>query len=362
MPRSVASVPVRATAISMFTQATIKDVARAAGVHFTTVSMALRAHPAIAIKTRLRIESVAKLIGYQRNEVFSALSRQRKDRPHRNPIPTLLYLGRAKDDRHFFAIDHHRQLLEGATREAKKLGYRLKTQVVGPSGISPHELPAYLKLTTAAGVIIGAWDPILEVPAVDWNRIPTVKIDSRHVPAQVPFVSFDQMKAVTLSFHKLRDLGYRRIGLALGEKDEDATDGLHLSGWLLAQAEEPTPTNLPPLFFPPGATATIILPLLDAWIRQHQLDAVMCNWRSILTMLQTIKAPRAKPLGCVCLCRSRKKQPMAGIVPNLDLVGQRAVSLLGSLINARPDKISVSPLTSYVEGTWYDGHSIKPQS
>ena len=36
----------------------------------------------------------------------------------------------------------------------------------------------------------------------------------------------------------LRDLGYRRIGLALGEKDEDATDGLHLSGWLLAHAEE----------------------------------------------------------------------------------------------------------------------------
>jgi LacI family transcriptional regulator len=349
-------------AIIMFTQATIKDVARAAGVHFTTVSMALRGHPAIAIRTRLRIEGVASLIGYQRNEVFSALSRQRRNHRQSQPIPTLLYLARVVADRHFFAMDHHRELVAGATREAKALGYQLNPCVVGPSGILPHRLQAHLTRSTAAGLVIGAWDPTLEVPTVDWNAIPTVRIDSRHVPAQVPFVSFDQMNCVLQSYRKLQALGYRRIGLALGEKDEDATDGLHLSGWVVAQTEFPRLEKIPPLLFPPRATFNQVLPLLEAWFRQHRTDAIMCNWTSIPLMLRALKGRIATDVGCVCLCLRTNQRRIAGILPNFDLVGQRAISLLGSIISAPPDKLSTSPLTCYVEGTWHDGPSIQPQN
>ncbi len=348
--------------ISMFTQATIKDVARAAGVHFTTVSMALRGHPAIAARTRIRIEGVAHLLGYQRNEIFSALSRQRKKRPNAHPIPTLLYLGRARSDRHFYGMDHHRQLVAGAAREAKALGYQLMINVVGPSGILPEKLQGYLAQSNAAGILIGAWDPAMEVPAVDWTLAPTIRIDSRHVPAQVPLVSFDQMKCVIVSFRKLHSLGYRRIGLALGEKDEDATDGLHFSGWLVAQTEFPRLTKIPPLLFPPKATFNEVLPLLQAWMRQHRVDVVMCNWKSIILMMRTLRAKMGRHIGCVCLCRGTQQRHLAGIAPNLDLVGQRAVSLLGSIIHTPPEKNSTPPMNSYVEGTWHDGLTIKAQS
>ena len=346
----------------MFTQATIKDVARAAGVHFTTVSMALRGHPAIAARTRLKIENVASLLGYKRNEIFSALSRQRKKRPDSHPIPTLLYLGRVRGDRHFFGMDHHRQLIAGATREAKALGYQLKIQLVGPaSGILPENLETYLVRSPAVGLVIGAWDPALAVPTVDWTRIPAIKIDSRHVPAQVPFVSFDQMKGVILSYRKLHALGYRRIGLALGEKDEDATDGLHLSGWLVAQTEFPGLPKIPPLLFPANASFKEVLPLVDAWVRQHRVDVIMCNWKSITLMVRALKAQATSHVGCVCLCRSTERNQVAGISPNLDLVGQRAVSLLGSIINGPLDQTSASPPNCYVEGTWHDGSTICAQ-
>jgi len=223
----------------MFTQATIKDVARAAGVHFTTVSMALRGHPAVAPRTRQRIEAAANQIGYKRNAMFSSLSRQRKNSQQAATIPSLLYLGRAKNNRHFFGMPHHQQLLAGASREAKALGYQLTVQLIGSTGLKPEDLPAYLARSPAAGLVIGAWDATLSVPPIDWQRLPTVKIDSSHVPAKVPFVSTDQMKGVIRGFRELRALGYRRIGLAVGEQDEDATDGMHISGWLTAHDECP---------------------------------------------------------------------------------------------------------------------------
>ena len=332
-----------------------------AGVHFTTVSMALRGHPAIAERTRLHIERTANLIGYKRNELFSALSQQRKHQRRRHAIPTILYLGRGQTN-HDFEMIHHRQLLAGAARGAKTLGYQLEVRLVGPTGIHPGNLQTHLLRSEAAGLVIGAWDPVLQVPVVDWKRIPTVKIDSRHVPAQVPFVSFDQMKCVLQSYRKVQAFGYQRIGLALGEKDEDATDGLHLSGWLVAQNEFPKFAKIPPLFFPPGAKSREILPLLRAWIQQHRIDAILCNWRSITQMLRALKDPTTNRIGRVCLCCSPNDRALAGIMPNLDVVGQRAISLLGSLINAPTHRISASPLTCYVEGTWHDGPSIQPQN
>ncbi len=359
LPPPDTAAPVPSDGIRMFTQATIKDVARAAGVHFTTVSMALRGHPAVAKRTRQQIEAVAKQIGYQRNAMFASLSRQRKDSVFPSVIPSLLYLGRARNDRHFFAMPHHQQMVAGATREAKALGYQLTVKLVGPTGIKPENLSAYLARSPAAGVVIGAWDATLAVPVVDWTRMPTIKIDSSHVPAKVPFVSNDQMKGVLHAFRQLHARGYRRIGLATGEKDEDATDGMHVSGWLTAHHEYPRLRKIPILFFPPGINFPTTTRLINAWRDAHHLDAIISNWGSIPLILQQHPRPARQATGFVGLCCDLHEPQITGIVPNLDLVGQRAVSLLGSIINAPTDLNPTTPLISYVEGTWHDGSSIQ---
>ena len=43
---------------------TLADIAREAGVHVTTVSLALRNHPRLPESTRLRLQNLAKLRGY----------------------------------------------------------------------------------------------------------------------------------------------------------------------------------------------------------------------------------------------------------------------------------------------------------
>ena len=51
----------------------LKDVANVAGVHPTTVSMALRNHPRIPEATRSRLKKLAEEMGYTRDPALVAL-------------------------------------------------------------------------------------------------------------------------------------------------------------------------------------------------------------------------------------------------------------------------------------------------
>src|SRR5207249_1372261 len=59
-------------------KATLEDVAKAAGVHRTTVSLSLRDHPRIPLETRDRVKAVARRLGYKINPLVSALMQSRR--------------------------------------------------------------------------------------------------------------------------------------------------------------------------------------------------------------------------------------------------------------------------------------------
>ena len=52
---------------------TMADIARKAGVHVTTVSLALRNHPRLPASTRERIQALAKELGYVPDPFLRAL-------------------------------------------------------------------------------------------------------------------------------------------------------------------------------------------------------------------------------------------------------------------------------------------------
>src|SRR5688500_4585380 len=61
---------------------TLADIAAAAKVHVTTVSLALRDHPSIPPVTRARIRAMAREFGYQRDPLIDALNFHRARRHH----------------------------------------------------------------------------------------------------------------------------------------------------------------------------------------------------------------------------------------------------------------------------------------
>lgn len=341
----------------MFSNPTIKDVARVAGVHFTTVSMALRGHPSIPSTTRDRIVAAAGRIGYQRDSVFSALSNRRSHTQARNFAPGIAYIVNRSPENGYYRRSHYRMLVEGARKQAEALGYRFELLFVDDGYHNSTSLYNYLKKQGFTGLIIGAFESGRAGVELDWSEFCVVKIDSRHMDPPVTFISTDQFNGVRLAMQKMHMLGYARIGLAVGIEDEEGTDDMHLSGYLLEQPEISPSCAIPPLFFPRGAGGKEAIPLLRSWIQENHLDAVVCNWTSIRTMVSTAGFRCPEQVACACLCLGRRNSSLAGLVANMDLVGQRGSALLATLMRSERRGIPTSATTTYVQGNWYDGTS-----
>jgi len=346
----------------MFAHPSIKDVAKVAGVHFTTVSMALRGHPSIPASTRERIAAVANRIGYRRNEVFAALTNQRSRRGVGHYVPRIAYLANRSPENGFHELAHHRMLVEGARKQAEALGYRLDLLFLDKGHHTQTSLAAYLAKHGIRGVIIGAFDPGRSSVALDWNELSVVKIDSRHLQPDVDFVSTDQISGVRESFSRLRAKGYRRIGLAVGLDNERGTDDAHVSAWLYEQMQIPEDQRVPPLLFPSSATQREAVPLLREWIPAHGVDAVICNWTNIRSMLGKAGFDCPRQVACSCLCLVRPMGSLAGIVANMDTVGQHVVSLLAALLRSEERGVPGKPTSTFVEGLWHDGASAPERS
>lgn len=346
----------------MFAHPSIKDVAQVAGVHFTTVSMALRGHPSIPAATRDRILAAADRTGYRRNEVFAALTNQRSGGASRYYVPRIAYLANRSPEAGFEERAHNRMLVAAARRQAEALGYRLDVLFVDKGHFDSSSLLAHLREHAIRGLIIGAFEPGRGELELDWSEFCTVKIDSRHLPLDVAFVSNDQMAIVRQAFRQMRALGYRRVGLAVDMDCEQSTDDMHLAAWLDEQQGIPRAERVPALIFPHDASHREAVPLLKKWIPANGVDAVLCNWTNIRRMVGMAGYDCPREVACACLCLTRPMAALAGVVANLDLVGQRVVSLLAALLRSEQRGLPDSATSTFVEGYWHDGTSAPKKS
>jgi LacI family transcriptional regulator len=198
---------------------TIKDVARTAGVHFTTVSLALRHHPSIPSTTRERIEGIAKTIGYAPNPVFGALTHFRVHGCVRATPPRVAYLVNHQIEE----LPHEKAFWNGAKEQAEMLGYDLELISVSKGHHDSKSLARYLKGQNITGIIIAGFVPGLAELKLDWNDYAVVKINSLHMEPEATSVSNDQRQDVRIAFREMLARGYRRIGLAVGRADEEST-------------------------------------------------------------------------------------------------------------------------------------------
>jgi LacI family transcriptional regulator len=336
-------------------QPTIKDVAKAADVHFTTVSMALRSDPRIRPETRNRILAAALRTGYQRNPVAAALSMRRRSVVAAQSTPRIAFVSNRSPENGFHRRDYIGNLLRGAREKALALGYEFEVLFVDEGHHDSQSLYRYLKKHAISGLIIGAFEPDRSELSLPWDEFCVVQIDSRHLRPSFTFVSHDQMHAVRLAFTNLRRLGYRRVGLAIGANDPIVTANLPGCGYLLELFSVRPADRLEPLLFPPNVNMKAAARIVAEWVRETEADAVICNWMMIGRLLRLGGAPRR--VGSACMCLQRPVPHLAGVVSNTDLVGSQLTSRLAALLQSEIYGVPGIPTSTYVEGFWHDGAS-----
>ena len=336
---------------------TIKDVAKVAGVHFTTVSLALRDHASLPVTTKQRIREIADRMGYVRNPVFAALTHFHLRGRVRAVAPRIGYLVNHTLDRSAGLYQLQRQTLLGALEQARLLGVDFEVVGVQEHGFDAKRIADFLDSRRITGIVLAGFDPRLSSVDLDWSRYSVVKIDSLHMEPQAPVVGSDNRQDVRLAFKRLQQLGYRRIGLAVGRADEDATERLYSAGYLLEQCAIPAEERVPELLLPYECSVAQAGALVGEWIRRHKVEAVMCNWPVIGEMLATAGLRVPQDVACVSLCLLKPDGRMAGVFRNFRVIGAKAVALVNTLLKSGEHGVPEYASRTYVRSQWHDGDS-----
>ena len=213
-------------------KATIKDVAKLAGVSFKTVSRVINNEPTVGKDLQEKVWSAVKELNYQPN--LSA--RQLRGTPS---FIAFIY----DNPNSHYVIDVQRGILN----ECRKQGFELVIHPCNAKSKDIHdEITAMVKRSHIAGLILTP--PMSEMPSivellteleVNFVRI----LSASSAPDQLaPCVYIDDRKAGENITQYLIDLGHRNIGFLLGER-EHMSSGERYEGYLDALNKNNIPLN-----------------------------------------------------------------------------------------------------------------------
>ena len=341
---------------------TLLDLAKRAGVAKSTASMALRGDVRIRAETRLRVEQAARELNYQPDPVLSALSMRRH---HDAPRSVFANLAVLVDDR-WYEPNKERpaetiwceRVIEGIKAGCKRMGYEVSAFRIRRDLMS-HKNPDRLFANRGIrGIILTTFQKgDLAVP-LDLNRYSVIRAGN-YPDRQFHRAGMDAFAAADLACGKLREVGYRRIGLAHGLETELRTG----CGWLGCFAKEMVLQRqnmrfLPP-FLPKGYPGKDFL----AWVNKHRPEAIITNdmpfYRAIIEM--GLRVP--EDVGVAFLNQDFCDLPdAAGIAQHLDLMGEAAVEQLHLLLLKGERGLTSQPHETLIYPSWVDGKTIQKRN
>ncbi len=334
---------------------TLAQIAAKAGVHVTTVSLALRNSPRLPATTRERIRKLADELGYVPDPMLQALVAYRGNAAARRSPPTLAYVTNWNTRYGWRDVTAHPNFHAGAQARAKELGYNLEHFWMREPGLTHGRLSRILDTRGINGVIIASHvREIDEALQFDWARFSAVKIDYFPHEPQLPVVTNDQLQIVRLAMQKTIALGYRRIGFVMDEGWDITVDHLYQAGYLWEQRALDPADRLPPYLMPNPE------PLAD-WIRRHRPDVIIGKAEFVTEPLKESGLRVPRDIAFVDIFLEDRSGRTAGVVQNHDEVGRLAVELLAGQLQQNKYGIPAIPTTTYVEGTWLDGKSLPPK-
>ncbi len=334
---------------------TLRDVAGAAGVHLSSVSMALRNHPRIGKATRERIQRIAEEMGYRPDPGLSALAAYRSGlRPAegRGEIGLIgLNLPGAPT-----AVTTTGAVVLGLRERAERLGYSIPSFDLKDPALTPRRLNGILRARNIQGVILTRMDlrRVEFLRKIDWNDITAVGLGRWPAFPPVPRIEHNQYATMQTILHRMLRRGYRRIGLVHNFRNLKGIsfypEAAYLQTLTRSRFAEPHP-----VFYLDRRPVEEF----EEWAEANRLDAVISNLEPAALLRGNDYGDLfPQRYGFACLNLHTFDGSVAGVNQHLDLLGGRAVDVVVAQIQ-RGDR-GFPPVTSHIliDGSWEEGATL----
>ncbi len=356
---------------------TLKDVAKRAGVTTAAVSMALKNNPRIGEATRKRIAKIAEELGYRVDPNVASLMRYLRSNRRPEFAETIGFVyayGDAEEFKQAIALEG---LFRGAVDFADRQGYKIEPFWLREEGMTQARMNSVLVSRNIRGLIL---PPLPENHAklkFDWNRLAVISHALSLDEPEIDNITSHQYYSVRLAFEKCRELGYRRIGLALNRVHSDRTEHRWLAGYLSSSRLLPAEEQVPEYLGPPNRE------FLN-WYRDNQPDAIIVAKMHFREALDEsgIQVPEDVAMAFLNLARhtdddSRSSYAvplefldtgyhdaytapgeMAGVVHNFYEMGQMSASQIIAALQQNVFGVPKFAKNTQVKGSWVDGRCV----
>ncbi len=336
---------------------TLADVARAAGVHKATAARALNHDPRIRESTRLKVEQVAKRLGYRVNHLLSAwMSTRRRQVAVGNAViayitgnPTRYgWRPPASDLPDFFP---------GAAERARAAGFTLEDFWLREKGMTPERFTGILRARNIQGLLIGRMPGCeTELREYDWSPFSVVALGVSLAAPIFHRVRENHFHTASLAARQCHERGFRRIGLAFDRVDDvGRMNDMWVGGFLSEQAKWPAEVyRVPPLLsHRPDAKE------FRAWFRRHKPDVLIASQsQPLLSWMEELGIRVPQDVGLVDL---RCYDPQAGITGvhyDFSRTGAVAVEMLIGLLHRQERGVPAHPQEVLLQGSWVEGGTL----
>jgi len=348
---------------------TQSDIARAAGVHNTTVSLSLRNCPCIPEATRERIRIIATEMGYHPDPTLQALVAYRKGRLSNRRKETLAYLTDWDTRWGWRASPAYERAYIGAQRKAVELGYQLEHFWLGEPGMNPRRMSSLLYNRGITGVLIACGGELRdEHSEFEWSRFSAVMIGGFHQAPALHRVTDDHGGIIRLAMRKMLGAGFERIGLVSLQRRDVFADQAWSAGYLIAQEGLTTDASIPILRLGgsgPERLSAHAAPdcsnkfsALGTWYRHYRPEVIAGFTPAVLGKIEQLGLAIPRDVFYVDLCLECADQRVAGVRHNRETVGEVAARILVGQLQQNLLGPPAVATTTTVDGTWIDGASL----
>lgn len=322
----------------------MRQLALLAGVSQSTVSKALRDDPTLPAERCAEIKKIAAKAGYRPNPMVSALMAQlhrhrRRSDPHRIAWVDLWPEPGDPD-----LVPILKPMLQGARQRAESLGYGLEVYRVGVEQLSADRLRRILMARSQWGLIIPPVPQSASTFPLDLRGLTGVTVGtSLHNPV-MHRVSPNHYQGGQLACDRLREKGFRRIGLVLSRAYNERVEEKWLAAYLARQQRWPVGERLPPLWVDSQGG-----PAFDRWRRRYKPDAILIAESYVTAWLPAKGCP-----ALVWLHGGTDHAHSLGIDYRWEKLGAGAVELVIGQIHRNERGSPPIPHTLLLDVAWID--------
>lgn len=386
----------------------LRDIAAAAGVSVSTVSLALGGRSGVSEKTRAKVRKVSETMGYKPHPYVSSLMRQvgRRRRARAKVNLAWLHHGNYSIEEEFKKKWGNYPLYTAALKRARELGYEgLEPYWSAEPGISLEQLARVLKSRGIRGALMTSGTD--KIPKLkEFSDLALVKLSAPSVDSSTHHVYPDTYQSVLLACARLWQSGYRRIGLLYGMTLSMLHTGNVEAAWFNFQHVLPEELRIPPFLrdvhtaclfdrfiLQREPTDFIRMPvlvdqekwkeklqviqetysggekeevavreeisflLMKQWLETYQPDAIVCYDSRLPQWVQQFNYSVPDDIGIAHLNLKADTPGWSGVDQHWEEIGRIAVGMLDQLIGIGQTGLTRHPVLRAIPVSWVEGET-----